>query len=295
MVTQFKRAEPESIGSILGGFRQYSKQEMAERLYRGGHAIKLDGDGVAVCRKCGGARMFHLVGFGKDCWLPIACECMREEAKRDEFAERVKENKARSGIYGRDAYMNFNRFPKNAENARAFDSALNYCKNIDSVLERGQGIYIYGATGTHKTLLALCIANFLLEDGRAVKFVEACDVLFPIGNGNLYNANGQNENANLIAECIATDVLILDNLGDDDFATSRGVTASAAQRRLAKIIEGRYGKSTIFTSNHSIEMLAEECHVKLNTVDRIREMATRIFHFDGKSYRHPAVLNEIKF
>ena len=293
MTEQIRRMGPASVGSLIKGFRQYSKEEMAKGL-RGGD-VTVNADGVAVCKKCGTPRMFHFTDYGKDCWLPIACTCMLEEKQRREFADRVAENRDRSGVNGRDVYMTFNRFPRNSENNRAFESALNFCKNIDKVLEKGQGMYIYGATGTCKTLLVLCIANFLLDDGKNVKFVEACDVLFPIGNGNLYNSNGQNENANLIAECIAADVLIMDNLGDDDFSTSRGVTASSAQRRLAKIIEGRYGKSTIFTSNYSIEMLAEQCHVKVNTMDRIREMATRIFHFDGKSRRHPAGTGNIEF
>ena len=284
---------PESVGSIIGGFRQYSKQEMAERFCKADYNVRLNGDQIAVCKKCGGERMFHFTGYGKDCWFPIACECMLEAEAKESFAEEVKENRERSGLSVEDINITFETFPQNSENARAFTSAINFCENIDKVLERGQGIYIYGATGTGKTLLAKCITNFLLDDGRKVRFAEACDVLAPLGSA--YSADSRNENAALIAECVAADVLILDNLGDDDFSSSKGATAAAAQRRLSKLIEGRYGKSTVFTSPRSIEMLAEECHVKIGTVDRIREMATRVFRFEGKSYRHPAAMSEIAF
>lgn len=288
-------SEPESVGQILRGFRQLAKAELAQMLMRKDNGVKLDDNGVVVCKKCGGERMFHYVGYGKDCWFPVICRCEGEEMERKKLDEAVAENRKASGIYGERARMNFNRFPRNSDNSRAFNSALNFCKNFTKASEAGQGIYIYGATGTYKTLLVLCIANFLLDVGVRVKFVEACDVLFPIGNGNLYNANGQNENATLIAECISADLLILDNLGGDDFATSRGVTASAAQRRLARLIEGRYGKSTVFTSNYSLNDLGERCNVKVNTIDRIREMATRTFELGAQSRRAPAAIPEIEF
>lgn len=277
------------------GWGRHDKAAYAAELARTLRDVRLREDGMAVCKKCGGERMFHLTEYGKDCWLPVICRCKQEALERQKLDEEVEENRKASGIYGERARMTFNRFPKNSENSRAYNSTLNFCKNFSAVSERGQGIYLYGATGTYKTLLALCIANFLLDVGVKVKFVEACEVLFPIGNGNLYNANGRNENADLIAECVAADLLILDNLGGDDFATSRGINASAAQRRLARIVEGRYGKSTVFTSNFSVNDLSEHCNVKPNTVDRIREMATRMFELGNRSHRAPAAITEIAF
>ena len=280
-----------SIGNLMRGFTQYTREEMAERL-KGGDVV-INADGVAVCKKCGGEKMFHFVGYGKDCWLPIACKCERADLEQKQISEEVEENRKHSGIYGWRNSMTFNDFPRNSENSRAFTSALNFCKNIRKVLPCGQGMYIYGETGTYKTLLALCIANFLLDARVKVKFIEACDVLFSVGS--LYNTAANADNANLIAECISADVLILDNLGGDDFRSAKSGTGNAAQRRLAKIIEGRYGKSTVFTSNYSLENLAEVCHVKVNTVDRIREMSTRVFQFCGNSHRQPATLTETAF
>lgn len=279
-----------SIGNLMRGFRQYTREEMAQKL-KGGNVI-INADGVAVCKKCGGEKMFHFVGYGKDCWLPIACKCERADLEQKQ-SQTIEENRKRSGIYGWRAKMTFNEFPRNSENSKAYTSAFNFCTNILKVMQRGQGMYIYGETGTYKTLLALCIANFLLDVGVKVKFVEACDVLFPIAS--MYNAEANADNANLIAECLSADVLILDNLGGDDFGSAKSGTGNAAQRRLAKIIEGRYGKSTVFTSNYSLENLAEVCHVKVNTVDRIREMSTRVFQFCGNSHRQPAALTETAF
>lgn len=280
-----KTNESETVGQILKrSFRQYTKDEMAATLAKNGD-VRINEDGIAVCRKCGGARMFHYLGYGYDCWFPIICEHIQAEENRKKQEKEVSENVEHSGIRSDKRRISLNDFPANAETSRIQKSAIRYCERIDKVMRKGQGIYFYGATGTGKTILAIGMANLLLDVGIKVKFVEACDVLFPIGNGNLYGSNGQNENANLIAECITADVLILDNLGNDDFASSRGFTSSAAQRKLAKIIEGRYGKSTIFTSNYSLDDLEMQCHIKTNTVDRIREMATRVFELKGASRR----------
>lgn len=283
------------MDKVIGDWGIHDKTACATELMKTLRGVRLCEDGIVVCKDCGGERMFHLTDYGKNCWLPIICRCMTDKIEQQKLDEVVADNRNVSGIYGERARMTFNRFPNNYENKRAFNSALNFCKNFTEASKRGQGIYIYGATGTYKTLLALCIGNFLLDVGVKVKFVEASDVLFPIGNGNLYGANGRNENADLIAECVAADLLILDDLGGDDFATSRGVTTSAAQRRLARIIDGRYGKSTVFTSTFSINALYEECHVKINTVDRIREMSTRVFELGARSYRAPAAITEITF
>lgn len=283
--------EPVHIKNLIREFRQYSREEMLGQLKKINTVTEKDG--IAVCKKCGGAKMFRFIGYGKDCWLPIACKCERDELERGKEDAEIEENRKKSGIYGWQANVSFNNFPRNSENSRAYTSALNFCKNIQKVMRRGQGMYIYGETGTYKTLLALCIANFLLDVGIKVKFVEACDVLFPIASS--YNAAANSDNANLIAECVGADVLILDNLGGDDLGGAKSGAGSLAQRRLAKLIEGRYGKSTVFTSNYSLEGLAEICHVKVNTVDRIREMATRTFQFCGSSYRQPASLTEIQF
>ena len=290
----FRYNEPETVGQVLGDFKQYTKEELATQLVRKFSNIKLDSDGMAVCKKCGQPRMFHYVGYGKDCYFPIICRCEGEDIERKKLDELCAENRAASGIYGARARMNFDNFPICEANKPAYRSALNYCKNFDKVRERGQGLYLYGATGTGKTFLAVCVANFLLDVGVKVKFVEACDVLFPVGNGNLYNASGRNANEDLIAECIGAELLIFDNLGGD-VLTANNNTNSAAQRRLARIIDGRYGKSTVFTSNFNLKDLTEQCGIKANTVDRMREMATRAFELGERSHRFSAALPDIAF
>ena len=66
--------EPQSVRELLGCWKWRDKDKYAAVLMRSLDNVRLNDEGIVVCKKCGGARMFHLTDYGKDCWLPIICQ-----------------------------------------------------------------------------------------------------------------------------------------------------------------------------------------------------------------------------
>ena len=59
--------------------------------------------------------------------------------------------------------------------------AIKFCVNIDTVLSKGKGLYIYSKSrGSGKTMLASIICNELNQMGHRTKFSSASDVVSEI-------------------------------------------------------------------------------------------------------------------
>jgi chromosomal replication initiation ATPase DnaA len=114
-------------------------------------------------------------------------------------------------------------------------------------------IYLCGKTGRGKTFAAVCIANELLQRGKAVRFETVSDLLLNLRD--TFSAEGVSEKSVLQPLCDAQ-FLILDELGD--LARNRDRTASAfSASRILTLLDSRWrtGKPTILTSNLSLEEL----------------------------------------
>lgn len=259
---------------------RYTKAELAAKLGKC-NDIKIDVDGTARCRKCDGAKMWYCKL--SDSWFPIACDCELEADRREQTEARIERYRAQSGIEGRISNASFNNFGITEGNREAYNRGLRYAANIEKVMAQGQGIYISGKPGVGKTYLAACIGNMLLDMGVQVKFAKVGDILSAVKEA--YSQRG-NESA-VLAEYITADVVILDDIGNEDYIPKRGVAVSFAQEKLFQLIDGRYSrrKSTIFTSNYSFDDLIGRRGIQRKTVERIIEMSTRRFELKGESFR----------
>ena len=261
-------------------FHRFTKEELAGKLKtRGG--INIGADGIARCRKCGGAKMWYY--NYTDSWFPIACPCELEEGERERCEEEISRYRIQSGIESRLTEATFNDFCVTEENKHAYNSGLRFAGNIEKVMAKGQGIYLYGKPGVGKTYLAACIGNMLLDMGVRVKFAKVSDILTDIKAA--YSQRG-NEAA-VIAEYISADVAIFDDIGSEDYMAKRGAAVSFAQEKLFQLIDGRYSRkrSTVFTSNYSFEELISRRGIQRKTVERIIEMSTRCYELKGDSFR----------
>ena len=94
-------------------------------------------------------------------------------------------------------------------------------------------------------------------------------------------------NGEKMAERFANiDVLFFDDLGTEIFSKNSGDTW--LQSLLFDIINKRYNnkKATIFSSNHSLNALINECGIAGKTVDRISEMTSgAVMKIEGSSLR----------
>lgn len=261
-------------------FYRYTREELAGKL-KTRNGIVVGADGIARCKKCGGAKMWYY-GY-TDSWFPIACPCELEEDKRERSEEEISRYRAQSGIENRLAEASFNDFCVTEENQHAYSSGLRFAGNIEKVMAKGQGIYLYGKPGVGKTYLAACIGNMLLDMGVRVKFAKVSDILSEIKEAYSHRGN----EAAVLAEYISADVAIFDDIGSEDYMAKRGAAVSFAQEKLFQLIDGRYSRkrSTVFTSNYSFEELISRRGIQRKTVERIIEMSTRSYELKGDSFR----------
>ena len=114
-------------------------------------------------------------------------------------------------------------------------------------------IYLCGETGRGKTFAAVCIANELLQRGKAVRFQLVSDLLLDLRD--TFSAEGVSEKSLLQPLC-NVEYLLLDELGD--LARNHDRTASDfSSSRILTLLDSRWrtGKQTILTSNLSLAEL----------------------------------------
>ncbi len=241
-----------------------------------------------VCKKCGEKRYFQKENFVAVCF----CKCQIEE---DEIKERQRELqewkinhlkwlKAVSLLGARYKEASFEKLDLDREEEfiQAVERCKKFCERWEQVQAKGLGIYLYGVHGTGKTLLTACIGNKLLEKGVAVLFTSFLEIARV-----LKDKYSRNESVlGFMQNLEQVDLLILDDIGTEVIVKSTK-EKSWLQEKIYEIINARYvqKKSTIFSSNESIQDLHIKCGMESKTIDRIGEMSTVRLEIKGTSYR----------
>ena len=138
-------------------------------------------------------------------------------------------------------------------------------------------LFLHGAFGAGKSHLAAAIANDQLARGKIVRFVTVNKLL-----DTLRAAIDRGDTESLIADLIACDVLILDEL-----AASHLAECASDWRfgRIERLVNERLSAPTIITSNLAIDDLALPGDLRAERVaDRIAE-ASQIVWMPIASYR----------
>lgn len=143
-------------------------------------------------------------------------------------------------------------------------------------IERGEGVFFIGPTGTGKTHLAKALSHQACRMMFSVAFYSFRDLF-----GELATADIQNKLPNLLRKLITVDLLVIDDFG---FKTIDQPSAE----RLYAIVEGRYhAKSIILTSNRAMADwpgLFPDPVVANAILDRIAHTSHQIV-IKGQSYR----------
>lgn len=219
-----------------------------------------------LCVSCTGGRcpqpvseMVHMVtSFRGYPYFPLTdCPRKRGRQQQREYEERLKE----AGIPMIYKGSTFAHYEENDGNRMALQLAQKMVRERD--VEKG--MYLYGARGTGKTLLASIVGNLFLQQGKRVIFANPYQLRYQIRQV----CNNSVRQPLKLETC---DLLILDDLGSERFSSwSLGI--------LSRIIDSRYQekKLTIVTSNYGLKKLeAQLAQVNGTLESRDQDAASRI-------------------
>lgn len=124
-----------------------------------------------------------------------------------------------------------------------------FCIDFD---EKGGNLYFYGGSGTGKTFMANCIANFLMQRGKSVLYQSAYK-LFQFMEDYKFGKISREKCVSQYDSVYSSDLLIIDDLGTE-FTTA--YTCSVFFDILNTRLIG--GKSTLISTNLSVGKLSQK-------------------------------------
>lgn len=172
-------------------------------------------------------------------------------------------------------FENYNRL--NPELEEAYIKAFNYASTFS--LDEPRNLLFSGMYGLGKSHLAYSICKVVREKGHLAIFISVPKLLTII-KSSFRNESSASE-AELLEALSTVDFLVLDDLGAERVKKEE-YGESWATEELFKIIDGRCGRHTLYTTNLS----SDELRRKTGGRNFSRMMAnTEPVRFEGKDYR----------
>jgi DNA replication protein DnaC len=181
-------------------------------------------------------------------------------------AQLVSRRKARSlsaVIPRRYAEVSFDRNPVATMPDRVVRPIRAYVRDLDSNLDAGRGLWLFGDVGTGKTTLAMLVARAALEAGRSVAIYSLPRLLNEIRR--TYEEGSDSSYVQLLDRLAEVDLLHVDDLGAEK-------SSPWVLEQLYAIVNSRYEgeRSMTITTNLDREPLVEQ--ITARTVSRLEEM-----------------------
>lgn len=239
-------------------------------------------DGLLYCGKCHTPRQMWLKNkvVKEPVKVPIACTCRQEADRKQREAEEARKDMEQIRRLRISSLMDekfrestFDSFSVNKYNARTLKLCRRYAEAFREMMEKNQGLLLYGNVGTGKTFSAACIANYLLD--RKVptvmtSFIKILEATKP----------GSQDTSQFISRLNRAKLLIIDDLG-----TER--STEYALERVYDIIDSRYRSRLpmILTTNLTVDEMVNCKDIRFSRIyDRIFEVCYPI-EFKGPSWR----------
>jgi DNA replication protein DnaC len=195
------------------------------------------------------------------------CECR---------AERLKRGRVRgvaSAIPPRYRGVSFDRPPvsdmaRNAETREAVGRTRAFIDKLDSNLGTGQGLWLFGDTGTGKTTLAMLVSKAALETGHSVAIYSLPKLLARIRR--TYDAEpGGDSYAAFFERLTAVDLLHIDDFGAEK-------RSDWVLEQLYSLVNERYEdeRSIMLTTNLTVDKLEDQ--IGDRTVSRLTETCEQV-------------------
>jgi DNA replication protein DnaC len=239
-------------------------------------------DGILMCGKCHTPRRTYLDANGRLILVPIPCECRKaEEAaqkleeKRQKDFEAMQNLKKGSLIDSKFKDCTFATCKVVPDNRQQVKLCKSYADRFEQMMEKNQGLLLYGNVGTGKSYLSACIANNIMERLHTVcatSMVKIMDLA--------RDFNAKETLSNLEAKMMKADLLILDDLGTES-------ESSYAKEIVYRVIDGRYRvkKPMVITTNLTLDAMQNCLDMdKKRVYDRVLEVCYPM-QFNGKSFR----------
>lgn len=239
-------------------------------------------DGILMCGKCHTPRRKYLDANGRQILVPIPCECRKaEEAaqkleeKRQKDFEAMQNLKKGSLIDSKFKDCTFATCKVVPDNRQQVKLCKSYADRFEQMMEKNQGLLLYGNVGTGKSYLSACIANNIMERLHTVcatSMVKIMDLA--------RDFNAKETLSNLEAKMMKADLLILDDLGTES-------ESSYAKEIVYRVIDGRYRvkKPMVITTNLTLDAMQNCLDMdKKRVYDRVLEVCYPM-QFNGKSFR----------
>jgi DNA replication protein DnaC len=117
-----------------------------------------------------------------------------------------------------------------------------YGRKLDSMLQDGVGVYLYGPTGVGKSLSAATLAKVVRSHGRSVFFVSVSDLMEMIRNRIPFD-----EDHSVMDRCKHVDFLVLDDFKSEGLEHSKQASSVVVVEEVIRH-RSQWKRSTFLTS-----------------------------------------------
>jgi len=190
------------------------------------------------------------------------CECRALKAKRKQS------RRLGTGIPKRFRGVGFDRQPIADMDPALVREIRSYVRDVNSNLDKGKGLWLFGDVGTGKTSLAMLVSKAALEAGRSVAIYSMPRLLSDIKE--TYEDRSETSYMQLFERLVSVDLLHVDDLGAEK-------RTEWVLEQLYSIINERWQeqRSVIVTTNLiDVDELRDQ--IGPRTVSRLHEMCDLI-------------------
>lgn len=239
-------------------------------------------DGILMCGKCHTPRRKYIDANGTQLLVPVPCQCRKDaeeaqkvEEQRQKDFESMQSLKKGSLIDSKFKDCTFTACKVVPDNKRQVKLCKSYADRFEEMMEKNQGLLLYGNVGTGKSYLSACIANTIMERLHSVCATSMVKIM-----DMARDFKEKDTLTNLEAKMMKADLLILDDLGAES-------ESNYAKEIVYRVIDGRYRikKPMVITTNLTLESMQNCMDIdKKRVYDRILEVCYPM-QFNGKSFR----------
>lgn len=201
-----------------------------------------------------------------------------KKAKINHFRKLFDQNSLVNEALKKATFDNY--LPPTTELMAAKATIVEFVENFDP--KNPQSLLLKGTYGTGKSHLSYATAKALLDQQNSSLFLSVPKLLTKIKES--FNQGSKFSENDLLEFVSTVDVLILDDLGAE-YTNKRNGDDNWVWTKLFEVVDGRSGKSTIYTTNLSSGELEQK--VGSRNFSRIMDNVT-VVPMHGKDYRRKA-------